>query len=42
MEMMGFPPDWCDIYEEMAMMSIQKERKKKKQKESSQKSEKRA
>lgn len=37
MEMMGFPPNWCDIYYEMAEIAIQKKRQRKKLKESSQK-----
>lgn len=32
MEMMGFPPDWCDIYYELAEIAIQKKRQKKKPK----------
>ena len=32
MEMMGFPPTWCDIYYELAEIAIQKKRQKKKPK----------
>src|SRR5690554_3196600 len=32
MEMMGFPPTWCDIYYEMAEIAIQKKRQRKKPK----------
>src|SRR5690554_3079578 len=32
MEMMGFPPNWCDIYYEMAEIAIQKKRQRKKPK----------
>jgi hypothetical protein len=32
MEMMGFPPTWCDIYYELAEIAIQKKRQRKKPK----------